>query len=116
MRIWLISGSKDGYVYAYHLKRKEIAWKFLAAPTDERILYASQLESHWPVGNLKIADNKVKVIAGRHEVTGGYFIYELDPRSGETFKKRSYHPRALEVRNAKFSVCVCYRREKRKLL
>jgi hypothetical protein len=76
-------GSKDGYVYAYELAEKKPSWRFLAAPHDERIMFASQLESHWPVTRLAIENGRLRVTAGRHEEIGGYYLYGLNPYSGE---------------------------------
>ena len=84
-RVYL--GSKDGYVYAYDLSQKKLAWKFLAAPNDKRIVYASQLESHWPVNQLGIKNGRLFLAAGRHTEVAGLFAYELDLESGDMLKQ-----------------------------
>ena len=80
-------GSRDGYVYAYDLKERKQKWKFLAAPNDFRIIKASQLESHWPISQLVIENEHLKIKAGQHLDIGGIFAYELNPNSGKVVSK-----------------------------
>ena len=89
-------GSKDGYVYCYDLEKQTLAWRFLAAPRDERIMYASQLESHWPVTKVELNGQNLRVIAGRHAEIGGYFSYDISPTNGEIVSKQFSEPKGWQ--------------------
>ncbi len=84
-------GAADGYLYAYDLKNKETKWKLMIAPYDQRVMISSQLESHWPVTEVKMDGDELSVKAGRHHaLAGGVFYYGVNPESGEIlWKKRS---------------------------
>ena len=83
-------GSADGYVYCLRGSDGALAWRFLAAVADRRIVAYGQVESIWPVpGNVLIAEDPklgavAYFVAGRSSyVDGGMRLYRLEPRSGE---------------------------------
>lgn len=78
------AGTRNGWVYALSRATGGLAWRFLAAPRDERIVAFGQLESRWPLhGSVLVEDDGVWVIAGRHNDTdGGLWWWRLDPLSG----------------------------------
>jgi outer membrane protein assembly factor BamB len=80
-----IFGSADGYVYCLRASDGALAWRFLAAPYDRRIMAREQLESVWPVhGSILIRDDVAYVLAGRSMfLDGGMTLYRLDPMTGE---------------------------------
>lgn len=80
----VIFGSSDGAVQAVRASDGRLAWRFLAAPIDRRIMVRGQLESMWPVyGTVLVRDSVAYAIAGRHgDADGGMFLYALDARSG----------------------------------
>ena len=76
-------GSRDGYVYSLNASTGKLNWKFLAARDFRKIGASSQMESAWPVTGIKIADNKLAVMAGRHStLDDGIFFWGLNPSSG----------------------------------
>ena len=61
-----------------------LAWRFRAAPADQRLVAFGQLESVWPaLGGVLIHDGVAYVAAGRVAgADGGIQVHALDPRSG----------------------------------
>ena len=78
-------GSADGYVYCLRASDGELAWRFLAAPMDERLMVFEQLESVWPVhGSVLVQDGVLYFAAGRNMfLDGGVWAYRLDPKTGK---------------------------------
>ena len=62
----------------------ELAWRFRAAPIDERLMAFEQLESVWPVhGSVLVQDGVVYCVAGRSMfLDGGLRLLRLDPSDG----------------------------------
>ena len=81
----ILFGSADGYVYCLRAADGALVWRFLAAPTDRRIMAYEQLESLWPVhGSVLVRDGIAYFVAGRSIfVDGGMRLYRLDARNGE---------------------------------
>jgi len=81
----ILFGSADGYVYCLAADDGALIWRFLAAPTDRRIMVYEQIESLWPVsGSVLVRDGIAHFVAGRSIfVDGGMRLYRLDARSGE---------------------------------
>ena len=79
-----IFGSADGSVYCLRAADGALAWRFLAAPVDERHVAFEQLESVWPVhGSVLVQDGVAWFTAGRSMfLDGGLRLYRLDARSG----------------------------------
>ncbi|MCB1078212.1 MAG: LamG domain-containing protein, partial [Verrucomicrobiae bacterium] len=80
-----IFGAADGWVYCLRASDGELAWRFRAAPRDERLMAFEQLESVWPVhGNILIEGGVIYAVAGRSNfLDGGLHLYRLDPKSGD---------------------------------
>ena len=78
-------GCRDGWVYALRAADGKLAWKFLAARHEKRIVASGQLESPWPVlGSVMVHGGKLYCIAGRHSaIDGGLRLYKLDPQTGK---------------------------------
>jgi hypothetical protein len=96
----VLFGSADGYVYCLRASDGALAWRFLAASADRRLVAYGQVESIWPVpGNvLVVEDPKAAAVAcfaaGRSSyVDGGMRLYRLDPRSGELLSTTSINHR-----------------------
>jgi outer membrane protein assembly factor BamB len=84
-------GCADGWVYALRLTDGQLAWRFRAAPVDQRIVVRGQLESVWPVtGSVLIHNDRLLCTAGRSSfLDGGMSLIHLDPATG---RKLAEHP------------------------
>jgi len=80
-----IFGSADGHVYAVVASDGRLAWRFRAAPIDQRLLSYGQLESVWPVhGSTLIENDVLYCVAGRSVfLDGGLRMIRLNPVTGE---------------------------------
>ncbi len=80
----VLFGSADGCVYCLRATDGALVWKFLAAPTDRRLLSYEQIESVWPVhGSVLVRDDIAHFVAGRSIfVDGGMRLYRLDAKTG----------------------------------
>jgi len=81
----VLFGSKDGRVYCLRASDGELAWRFLAAPVDERLGAFDQMESVWPVhGNVLVDKGIAYCTAGRSTyLDGGIRLWGLDPATGK---------------------------------
>jgi len=81
----VLFGSADGYVYCLRASDGELAWRFRAAPMDERLMSFEQIESVWPVhGSVLVQDGVLCFVAGRNMfVDGGLWLYRLEPATGK---------------------------------
>jgi outer membrane protein assembly factor BamB len=95
----LLFGSADGYVYCLRAADGALAWRFLAAPTDRRILAYEQMESLWPVhGSVLVRDGIAHFVAGRSIfVDGGMRLYRLDAATGELISQTKLDERNPET-------------------
>jgi outer membrane protein assembly factor BamB len=77
-------GSADGCVYALDAADAALAWRFRAAPVDQRTVAFEQVESVWPVhGSVLIRDGVLYCVAGRSMfLDGGLRLLRLDPQTG----------------------------------
>jgi len=76
-------GSHDGCVYAVNLADGTLAWRFLAAPADRRMVAFGQVESSWPIFNVVPEDGKLYCCAGRHQdIDGGLHFWCLEAETG----------------------------------
>lgn len=77
-------GSADGYVYCLDASDGAAAWRFRAAPTDQRLMSFEQIESVWPVhGNILVRDGIAYFAAGRSVfLDGGIHLYRIDAKTG----------------------------------
>ena len=75
-------GSDDGHLYCVGARVGRLRWKFLAGPSERRVLGNTRLISAWPMrGAPVIADGVVYCAAGIWPFMG-IFIYALDANSG----------------------------------
>jgi len=81
----VLFGCADGYVYCLNAEDGALAWRYLVAFTEKRIVSYEQVESAWPVsGSVLIHDNVVHCIAGRNMFfDGGLRLVRLDPATGK---------------------------------
>jgi len=77
-------GSADGRVYCLRASDGALAWRFLAAPVDQRHTVFEQVESVWPVhGSILVQDGVAYFTAGRSMfLDGGLRLYRLDAKTG----------------------------------
>ncbi len=80
----VLFGSADGWVYCLRASDGALAWRFRAAPMDERLVAFEQVESVWPVhGSVLVQDGVLYCVAGRSMfLDGGLRLLRLDPSSG----------------------------------
>jgi outer membrane protein assembly factor BamB len=85
----LIFGAADGCVYALRAADGALAWRFRAAPVDQRLMAWEQIESAWPVhGSVLVRENAegqavVYCTAGRSiYLDGGIRFLRLDAVTG----------------------------------
>lgn len=80
----VLFGSADGWVYCLRASDGVLAWRFRAAPEDQRIVSYGQVESAWPVpGNVLVQDAVACCAAGRSSyLDGGMRICRLDASTG----------------------------------
>jgi outer membrane protein assembly factor BamB len=80
-----ILGSADGYVYCLRANDGALAWRFLAAPSERRIMVNDQIESVWPVhGSVLVSDGVAYFTAGRSTyLDGGIRVYAMEPTTGK---------------------------------
>jgi len=77
-------GSADGYVYCLRASDGVPAWRFRAAPSDQRLTAQEQIESVWPVpGSVLVQDGVAYCVAGRSMfLDGGLRLVRLEPATG----------------------------------
>ncbi len=92
-------GSADGWVYALRASDGELAWRFRAAPGDQRLVSYGQVESVWPVpGSVLVVGDAVCFVAGRSSfLDGGIRFYRLDARSGKKLSESILYHRDPET-------------------
>ncbi len=80
----VLFGCRDGHIYCLRASDGELAWRFRAAPVDERLVVYERLESVWPVhGSVLIRDGVLYAAAGRSVfLDGGLRLVRLDAVSG----------------------------------
>ncbi len=86
--IWrdrVLFGSHDGWVYCLRADDGELAWRYRAAPDEQRLVAFEQVESVWPVhGSVLVQDGIVHCVAGRSMfLDGGMRYVRLDASTGE---------------------------------
>ncbi|KPK42060.1 MAG: hypothetical protein AMJ65_08235 [Phycisphaerae bacterium SG8_4] len=85
-------GSADGHVYCLAANDGRLAWRYRAAPEDQRMIAFEQIESVWPVHGSVLVLNEPSAasgqavlycVAGRSMfVDGGLRMLRLDPKTG----------------------------------
>jgi outer membrane protein assembly factor BamB len=81
----VLLGCTDGHVYCLRASDGELAWRFRAAPSDERIVAFGQLESPWRVhGSVLVEGGVAYCTAGRSTyLDGGVRVFGLGPATGK---------------------------------
>ena len=80
----MLFGCRDGYIYCLRADDGGLAWRFRAAPLQDRIVAYEQLESVWPVhGSVLIRDGVLYAVAGRSTfLDDGLRLVRLAPETG----------------------------------
>lgn len=94
----VLFGCADGWVYCLRGSDGQEAWRFRAAPTDQRTVAMDGVESVWPAHGSVLVDGGVAYIAaGRSSyLDGGIGLCALDPATGRILHGtaiRTEHPR-----------------------
>ncbi|HID77640.1 MAG TPA: methyltransferase domain-containing protein, partial [Planctomycetaceae bacterium] len=78
-------GCADGWVYCLRASDGALAWRFRAAPDEQRIIACDQLESLWPVhGSVLVHEGVVYCAAGRSSyLDGGIRLCRLEATTGQ---------------------------------
>jgi outer membrane protein assembly factor BamB len=86
-------GSNDGWVYCLRLHDGALAWRFRAAPSEQRMSAFGRIESCWPVhGSVLVEDDMVYVVGGRSSyLDGGFHKYRLDVATGSVVDQDRIH-------------------------
>jgi len=86
----VIFGCADGWIYCLNLADGQLAWRFLAAPSERQHVAYGKLESAWPLhGSILIKDDVIHAVAGRSRFTdGGMRLLQLDPFTGAKLSER----------------------------
>jgi len=81
----VLFGSADGHVYCLRADDGALAWRFRAAPSDQRLTAFEQVESVWPVhGSVLVRNGVVHCVAGRSMfLDGGMRLLRLDAKTGK---------------------------------
>jgi outer membrane protein assembly factor BamB len=85
----VLFGSADGWVYCLRASDGALAWRFRAAPLDERLTAFEQVESVWPVhGSVLVEQGVLYCVAGRSMfLDGGLRLFRLDPLTGRVLSE-----------------------------
>lgn len=85
----VLFGSTDGYVYCLRARDGKLAWRFRAAPMDQRLLSFEQVESVWPVpGSVLVHKGVLFCVAGRSMfLDDGLLLWRLDPQTGKVLSR-----------------------------
>ena len=79
----VFAGADDGAMYCLNLKDGRLLWKFMAAPTQRRVIGNDRLVSVWPVrGGPVLAGGRIHFTVGVWPFEGT-FLYSLDPDTGQ---------------------------------
>jgi len=94
-----IFGSRDGWVYCLRAGDGELAWRFRAAPAEQRIVACGRIESCWPVhGSVLVRDGVVYCAAGRGSyLEGGVRLCRLDAATGRLLSETTIDHRDPET-------------------
>ena len=85
----VLFGSADGHVYCLRAADGELAWRFRAAPMDQRVVSFGQVESVWPVhGSVLVHGGVLYCVAGRSMyLDSGLRLWRLDPKTGRVLSR-----------------------------
>jgi outer membrane protein assembly factor BamB len=92
-----IFGSRDGWIYCLRASDGQLAWRYLAATSGNRIVSYGQLESTRPLhGSVLVQDGVVHAVAGRSAyLDGGMVLCRLDAATGRRLSETSITSAAL---------------------
>ena len=90
-----VFGCRDGWVYAVRYADGELAWRFRAAPAEDKLVAQGQVESVWPVhGSVLIQNGFVYCCAGRSSyLDGGVRLLKLNLQTGRLSLEKKYFSR-----------------------
>ncbi|MHC4796423.1 MAG: outer membrane protein assembly factor BamB family protein, partial [Planctomycetota bacterium] len=85
----VLFGSSDGHVYCLRASDGQMVWRFLASPSDRRVVCFDQVESVWPVhGSVLIENGVAYFTAGRSTyLDGGIRVWGVEPATGKILHK-----------------------------
>jgi len=85
----VLFGSADGWVYCLRASDGRLAWRFRAAPMDQRAMAFEQVESVWPLhGSPLVQKGIVYCVAGRSMfLDGGLRLWRLDALTGRALSE-----------------------------
>jgi outer membrane protein assembly factor BamB len=85
----VLFGSTDGCVYCLDASDGALAWRYRAAPMDQRLMAFEQLESVWPVhGSVLVENGVLYCVAGRSMfLDSGLRLLRLDPKTGRLLSR-----------------------------
>lgn len=81
----VLTGCRDGWVYALRAADGELVWRFNAAPERIWTVAGDRLESVWPIhGSVLVVNDVLYFAAGRSSyLDGGLRLFALDPLTGD---------------------------------
>ena len=99
----VLFGCCDGYVYSVRATDGVLAWRFRAAPQDQRLISYGRLESVWPVhGSVLVRDNTLYAVAGRSTfLDGGLHLFRLDANTGHMLAQEVIHDQQSPQKDVK---------------
>ncbi|MHC4399264.1 MAG: outer membrane protein assembly factor BamB family protein [Planctomycetota bacterium] len=85
----VLFGSADGWVYCLRARDGALAWRYRAAPTDQRLAAFEQIESVWPVhGSVLVEGGVLYCVAGRSMfLDDGLRLLRMDPLTGRVLSE-----------------------------
>lgn len=86
----VLFGAADGYLYCLRASDGALAWRFRAAPHDQRMIAFEQIESVWPVhGSVLVQGDVATVVAGRSMfVDGGLRLCRINIDTGALLSEK----------------------------
>jgi outer membrane protein assembly factor BamB len=98
----VVFGCRDGRVYCLRSSDGALVWRFVAAPTERKIVAFGGLVSLWPVnGSVLIAGGRAHFVAGRASVLdGGVYAYALDVSTGRMLGSERIHEVQTETKSS----------------
>ena len=100
--IWkgrVLFGCRDGWVYCLRASDGKLAWRFRAAPMEQRLTAFEQIESVWPVhGSVLVQNDVLYCVAGRSMfLDAGLRFLRIDPATGRLLSETVLNEREVET-------------------